>query len=269
MSKTSYVGVNNVAQQCKSIYVGVNNIARKVTKAYVGDSNGKARLWWDESGIVASDLAVGDIVKLIENGTPVEYIVVNQGIPKNSNLYDASCNGTWLLRKDCHSSRAWSTGNANTYASSTINTWLNGDFFNSLGNIEQSVIKQVKIPYCTGDVDAEINSGSNGLSTKVFLLSWYEVGWTGSYEYAPIDGASLSYFNNLGQVDAKRIAYLSGTATDWWLRTPHTQNFVNVWFVNIVGNWDYTSIIASKGIRPALILPFTAKFDKDTKILKG
>lgn len=43
--------------------------------------------------ILASDLAVGDIVKLTENGTPVEYIVVNQGIPENSSLYDSSCNG--------------------------------------------------------------------------------------------------------------------------------------------------------------------------------
>lgn len=46
------------------------------------------------TGILASDLAVGDIVKLTENGTPVEYIVVNQGIPENSGLYDSSCNGT-------------------------------------------------------------------------------------------------------------------------------------------------------------------------------
>lgn len=51
------------------------------------------------AGILASDLAVGDIVKLTESGTPVEYIVVNQGIPENSGLYDSSCNGTWLLRK--------------------------------------------------------------------------------------------------------------------------------------------------------------------------
>lgn len=46
------------------------------------------------AGILASDLAVGDIVKLTENGTPVEYIVVNQGIPGNSSLYDSSCDGT-------------------------------------------------------------------------------------------------------------------------------------------------------------------------------
>lgn len=61
------------------------------------------------TGILASDLAVGDIVKLTENGTPVEYIVVNQGIPENSSLYDSSCNGTWLLRKDLYSERQWNT----------------------------------------------------------------------------------------------------------------------------------------------------------------
>ena len=44
--------------------------------------------------ILASDLAVGDIVKLMENGTPVEYIVVNQGKPYDSSLYDDSCDGT-------------------------------------------------------------------------------------------------------------------------------------------------------------------------------
>ena len=49
-------------------------------------------------GILASDLAVGSVVKLIENGVATEYLVVNQGIPGNSNLYDSSCNGTWLLR---------------------------------------------------------------------------------------------------------------------------------------------------------------------------
>ena len=54
------------------------------------------------TGILAQDIAVGSTVKLMEGGTAVEYLVVNQGIPENSNLYDASCDGTWLLRKDIH-----------------------------------------------------------------------------------------------------------------------------------------------------------------------
>ena len=80
------------------------------------------------TGILASSLAVGSTVKLMEGGTAVEYLVVNQGIPGNSNLYDASCDGTWLLRKDIHSNRQWHTSNVNKYETSAINTWLNGDF---------------------------------------------------------------------------------------------------------------------------------------------
>ena len=47
-------------------------------------------------GIKAGDLPIGQIVKLMEGGVETEFIVVNQGIPENSSLYDASCNGTWL-----------------------------------------------------------------------------------------------------------------------------------------------------------------------------
>lgn len=222
------------------------------------------------AGILASDLAVGDIVKLTENGTPVEYIVVNQGIPENSSLYDSSCNGTWLLRKDCLAQRIWNTANVNPYANSAINTWLNGEFFSSLGIVEQATIKQVKIPYCIGNGSSTINSGANGLSTKAFLLGGYEVGFTNSDSNDfPVDGVKLDYFDASSGGNSKRIAYLNGSATAWWLRSPYT-NYTNyAWYVGSNGDYvgDVTSI--SHGIRPALILPFTARFDKDTKILKG
>ena len=42
--------------------------------------------------------AVGSIVKLTVGGTLRNFIIVHQGKP--SSLYDASCDGTWLLRKD-------------------------------------------------------------------------------------------------------------------------------------------------------------------------
>ncbi len=62
------------------------------------------------SGISAGDLEVGKIVRLNEKGTPVDYLVVNQGIPEDSPLYDASCEGTWLLRKDISENRIWDSG---------------------------------------------------------------------------------------------------------------------------------------------------------------
>lgn len=225
------------------------------------------------AGILASDLVEGDIVKLMEGGTPVEYIVVNQGIPESSSLYDSSCDGTWLLRKDIHSNRQWDTSNINAYASSSINTWLNSDYVNGFGTIEQATIKQVKIPYCAGNDSTTINSGTNGLNTKVFLLGGYEVGFTTSTSSQLLaDGAKLSYFESGTSASAvnKRIAYLNTSADNWWLRSPNKAQSYSVYTVTNNG-YDETSggTTGNYGIRPALIIPFTAKFDKDTKILKG
>lgn len=235
----------------------------------VGGCRAKAPL----TGILASTLPVGSTVKLMENGTAVEYLVVNHGKPSGSSLYDDSCDGTWLLRKDIHSKRTWHTSDVNKYESSAINTWLNGEFFNTLGSAEQVAIKQVKIPYRkNGGSGGTDQSGANGLPAKVFLLSGYEVGWTtsGNY-YFPQDGAKLSYFESGTGTSAnnKRIAKLNGSAALWWLRSPYTGGTNSVWDVYSAGSYDGNYASNSYGIRPALILPFTAKFDKDTLILKG
>lgn len=225
------------------------------------------------TGILASSLAVGTTVKLMEGGTAVEYLVVNQGIPSNSNLYDASCDGTWLLRKYIHSERQWDASNINRYETSAINTWLNGEFFNTLGSAEQAAIKQVKIPYrADGGSGGTDQSGANGLPAKIFLLSGYEVGWTTSDDGDfPVDGAKLDYFTSGTTTSAnnKRIAYLSGTDTIWWLRPPSTDNAGRVWFVRSDGDYGDYGASDSDGIRPALVLPSNALFNETTMLLKG
>lgn len=227
---------------------------------------GGARATKPVTGILASDLAVGSVVKLMEDGTPVEYLIVNQGIPSNSNLYDSSCTGTWLLRKYIHSLRQWNSSDTTDYGNCSVNTWLNGDFFNALGRVEQSVIKQVKIPYY------DWNGGNNtsNLSCKVFLLGGCEAGWA-KVSYFPTDGAKVDYFiEGEGEIaNDKRIAYLnSNRREDWWLRSPSTNND-SVRYVTLEGEYTFNPASDSYGVRPVLILPFTAKFDKDTLILKG
>ena len=225
------------------------------------------------TGILAQDIAVGSVVKLMEGGTAVEYLVVNQGIPENSSLYDASCDGTWLLRKDCHSERQWNSSNVNKYESSAINTWLNGEFFNTLGGAEQAAIKQVKIPYRkNGGSGGTDESGANGRPAKIFLLSGYEVGWTTSdNQYFPQDGAKLFYFEagTGSSANHKRIAKLNASAAYWWLRSPYTSNTLDVWGVRSDGYYNYYSTSYSFGIRPTLILPGSARFDETTMLLKG
>ena len=197
--------------------------------------------------------AVGSSVYLKVNGVNTEFLVVHQGKP--SSLYDDSCNGTWLLMKDIYKTMAWDSSN-NDYKNSDVHSYLNGTFLGLLETDIQNAIKQVKIPYRNGTGSGGTTaSGANGLSTKIFLLSGYEVGWTTSdSQYFPVDGAKLDYFTASSSGNSKRIANLNGTAAYWWLRSPYTLSTSSVWYVNSNGdysNWSYDDTI---GVRPALVL---------------
>lgn len=216
------------------------------------------------ANVLLSTKAVGSTVKLKVNGTAKEFIVVHQGKP--SPLYDDSCNGTWLLMKDIYENRVWQSGNINKYESSDIHTYLNNTFLNLFESNIRDAIKQVKIPYRkNGGSGGTDQSGANGLSAKIFLLSGYEVGWTTSdYSYFPVDGAKLSYFESGTGTSAnnKRIANLNGSAAFWWLRSPNTYNARYVWYVYTDGYLSYNAS-NSYGIRPALILPSTLLVSDD------
>jgi hypothetical protein len=217
------------------------------------------------ANVLLSTKAVGSTVKLKVNGTAKEFIVVHQGKP--SSLYDDSCNGTWLLMKDIYENRVWQSGNINKYESSDIHTYLNNTFLNLFESNIRDAIKQVKIPYRkNGGSGGTDQSGANGLSAKIFLLSGYEVGWTTSdYSYFPVDGAKLSYFESGTGTSAnnKRIANLNGSAAYWWLRSPGANFTSDVWFVYSDGNYNLYHASHSYGIRPALILPSTLLVSDD------
>lgn len=218
------------------------------------------------ANVLLSTKAVGSTVKLKVNGTAKEFIVVHQGKP--SSLYDDSCNGTWLLMKDIYENRVWQSGNINKYESSDIHTYLNNTFLNLFDSNIKDAIKQVKIPYRKNGGSGGTNqSGANGLSCKIFLLSGYEVGWTsGDNQYFPQDGAKLSYFESGTGTSAnnKRIANLNGSAAIWWLRSPGAGDTGHVWFVGSDGGCDdYGRASDSYGRRPALILPSTLLVSDD------
>lgn len=217
------------------------------------------------ANVLLSTKAVGSTVKLKVDGSLKEFIVVHQGKP--SSMYDESCNGTWLLMKDCYVSRAWHSSNINKYESSDIHSYLNNTFINLFDSNIKDAIKQVKLPYRkNGGSGGQDQSGANGLLCKIFLLSGYEVGWTTSdNSYFPVDGAKLAYFESGTGTSAnnKRIAYLNGSAALWWLRSPSTSNTYNVWSVYSGGYCDYNYASNSYGIRPALVLPSTLLVSDD------
>lgn len=220
------------------------------------------------ASVALSSKAVGSIVKIKVNGTLRDFIVVQQGKP--SSIYDESCNGTWLLMKDLYESRQWHSSNVNDYANSTIRSYLNSTFLNLIDEQIRNQIKQVKIPYRPGSgTSMTVNSGANGLSAKIFLLSNIEVGGQTDWSYMPHDGARLAYFEYGTGTSAnnKRLAYLNGSAAYWWLRSPYTNNSNFAWFVYSNGNSYYTlNCSISYGIRPALILPSTLLVSDDGSV---
>lgn len=217
----------------------------------------------------ASELAVGTLIKILENGSPVEYMIVNQGLP--SSMYDASCDGCWVLRKDIAENRAWGSS-SNDYKKSDIQAYLNGSWLSRYSAGVLSQIKQVKIPYQNGTGSGgSVASGANGLSCKIFLLSGYELGWTTSDDSRfPRDGAKLSYFDSGtgSTANNKRIANYNGSATRWWLRSPSTAYTNDVWAVRSDGAcYGYWSYSQDYGVRPALILPSTITVDENMNVI--
>lgn len=220
-----------------------------------------------QSGTPLSDIPVGNTVKIAVNGTMRDWLVVNQGIPSGSTLYDDSCNGTWLLMKDIYYRYQWDSAMENAYENSTIHSYLSSTFFNRFDPNIRAAIKQVKIPYVKGGGYGGSNqSGSNGLLVRVFILSGPEVGLAAA-NYMPNDGAKLSYFNNQISNDPKRIAYLDGSASMWWLRSPCDGVRDGAFFVDDYGETGFYLTTNSLGIRPAMILPFETLVADDGTVL--
>ncbi len=213
--------------------------------------------------VTLSSKAIGSTIKLKVNGSAKDFIVVHQGKP--SSVYDDSCNGTWLLMKDIYENRQWHSSNTNDYANSTIHSYLNSTFLNLFESNIKNAIKQVKLPYRKGSgTSTTVTSGSNGLSAKIFLLSATET----SFNFSAMpsgEGAELAYFKGCADnsSDSKRVAYLNGSATIWWLRSPYCGNSSYALYVYSNGDWYNNYGSDSDGIRPALILPSTLLVSDD------
>ena len=224
------------------------------------------------TGTPLSELADGTIIKINENGSPVEYLIVNQGLP--SSMYDTSCDGCWILRKEIAGLRTWDSSDSNDYKNSNLQAYLNGSWLSRYSAGVLSQIKQVKIPYWNGDgYNGSIATGANGLSCKIFLLSGYELGWTTSdNSQFPRDGTKLSYFSSGSSSAAnnKRIANYNGRTQTWWLRSPNIGSSRKVWDVDSDGHYDVTDLsylTYTLGVRPTLVLPSDILIDDNLNVL--
>ena len=214
---------------------------------------GGARASAPSSGIMLGDIVEGQLVKLLENGTAVEFYVAKHD-------YESALNGTGrtlLVRKDCYNLRRWHTSNVNAYASSAINSWLNGDYKGLLDTDVQNVIGTTKFYYTPGNGSTNVTT----LTRAIFQLSVTELGKTASYANA--EGTALPIASTL------RIAYLNGSAVTQWTRSPYVISTSYACSLSSDGNVNDDRCTYNHGSRPCFTLPSGACFDEETMLFNG
>ena len=201
------------------------------------------------------NLAEGSIVKLNENGSPAEFYVAKHD-------YESGLNGTGrtlLVRKDCYDARVWHNPLANTLASSSLRSWLNGTYLNMLDEDIRDAIGTTKYYYTPGGGDYTVTTRSDA----VFMMSTTELNIYPSSSSGiekNTEGSILPIASTL------KIAYRNGSAVVQWTRTPQTNNtYVLVSYTD--GKcYNYQST-KSWGSRPIFTLPSTAKVADDGMVV--
>lgn len=194
------------------------------------------------------DMAVGSTVKIKVNGTPTEFLIVQQGSPGSGyNDFD----GTWVLlwgiwsNERCYDYTAYS---GFRFSETNLYSYLNNTFFTAINEQIRSNIREV---YLRDGYDGRYDS-DNFVNCKIFPLAGTEVGT--SYNIPGL--RKLAYFSDGPSSSdssySKRVAYYNGSKSDWWIRDyiPSDNQRVITTSGSISSAWpnDY------HGVRPAFIL---------------
>lgn len=205
------------------------------------------------AGTPLSQLAEGTLIKILENGAPVEFYLAKHS-------YEPTLNGEGrelVVRKDCLPARAWGNNvkNGNRYANSLIFNWGNNDYFNQLSDYTKNAITGTNIKYIVGGGDDSVAT----LNTKIFILSG------GEFE---------SFFNDgevLPTASILRIAYYNGRQCYQWTRTPI--NYIDNVDVHVLDReGEVTSANCGNSgsyyPRPCFTLSNTAFVDQDLNLIE-
>lgn len=204
------------------------------------------------TGTPLSTYTEGSIIKINESGSPVEFYVAKHN-------YEAGLNGagrTLVVRKDCYDERAWNSTNVNADATSSIDSWLNGDYKELLSVGIQAQIGTTKFYYTLGNGNNTVGT----LERAFFLLSATELGRTKSWYN--VEGAALEIASSL------QIAHMNGSTIVQWTRSPNTDGTGNAVYLTGGGFADYGSCTFVHASRPCFTLPSTIKIDENGQVIE-
>ena len=208
------------------------------------------------AGTPLSQLAEGTLIKILENGSPVEFYLAKHS-------YEPSLNGTGrelLVRKDCNGTLQYSPNGNENYLSSNLDSWLNGWYKNTLSSSLQNMIGTTTF-YSSSAPDA---GRGNPLpaSRSIFALSLTELfGQTNTW--AANEGTILPISSVL------KIALLDGSPVDQWTRTKYETSDGIAWCSNSEGEMDTWIVTKTEGVRACFTLPNTTLVDADLTLIES
>lgn len=238
--KTIWAKTIAEAVRTPSIWGGNLGLAlEKLARSVLYNRTQKAK--YTEVTVNLANVTEGQIISLPENGQMVEFYVAKLD-------YESALNGAGrvlLVRKDCYDLRAWDADNVNAYATSDIDTWMNGDYKGLFPEEIQTAMGTTEFYYTPGN-------GTNTVTTlerPVFALSLTELGRTSAY--ANTEGSELPIASTL------LIAYRNGSATTQWTRSAYKDYDDGALWINSTGGVNGATCSSINGARPCFTLPTT------------
>ena len=214
------------------------------------------------AGTPLSQLAEGTLIKILENGSPVEFYLAKHS-------YEPGLNGEGrelVVRKDGYGSLAYNNSGKNSYQNGTLDNWLNNNYKNLLSENLKQKIGTTTFYYTAGPGSSISPPSASTLSRSIFILSVTEYGGTLSVPAdANVEGSLLPIYTTL----------LSGVDSNNrpWTRTPRkTSDYqaISLWDSGgdrgVIG--EISNVTTSWKIFPCFTLPSVSFVDQDLNLIE-
>lgn len=154
------------------------------------------------------------------------------------------------------------------YEESSIDEFLNTEFFNSLSECTRKSIVESTIEVTDKESYDKWNYKTHMICRKVFLLSSIELGVEGIDGYVTTaEGTPLKYFKKK-DISAKRACLPDGTKHPYWTRTPNLWESSIVVTIGVESYGDGTADVDS-GVRPAFCMDKETILKESSHVMEG
>ena len=215
---------------------------------------------------------------------PYNYVTFNNELWRIIGVFtveDASGNKEQrikIIRNESIGSKAWNSNNVNEWTTASLQTYLNGDYYNSLSEEAKAMLGDTK--YYLGGIAFD-STTHYGTATDIYawergttVYSGRSTNWIGKiglmypsdYAYTYANGVDNKCYTDTYNCDTSTPSrgWLYNSVTEW-LISPYSGNSGDVFIVYSSGFVDYDyRVTGSIGVRPSAYLISDIQLDKGT-----